>query len=136
MTEQDCLKQMIPPGKVRPGKMGGGGVVQILLTRACSRACFGCTQNSQLAGKPEFMALEYFEQSVLSLNGYFGLRALFGGQPTLHPKFPAICEILAKHVPIEKRGLWTNAFNGHGKLCRETFLPQNCNLNVHLSKED
>lgn len=134
MTETECLNKMVPPGKIRPGKMGGGGVVQIHLTRACSLSCFNCTQLSNLRGPYTFMSLENFEKAVLSLQGYFGLVALFGGQPSLHPKFPKICEILVKHVPIEKRGLWTNALNGHGAVCRETFLPKNCNLNVHLSQ--
>lgn len=135
MTEDEALAKMVPPGRIRPGKMGGGGIIQILLTRSCTLSCFGCTQSSQLAGKPNVMPLEAFEQAVLSLKGYFGLVALFGGQPTLHPRFPEVCEILAKHVPIEKRGLWTNALNGHGAVCRKTFLPHNCNLNVHLDKE-
>lgn len=134
MNEQEALARMVPPGQVRPGKMGGGGIVQILLTRACTLSCFGCTQGSNLAGKTDFMSLDHFEKAVLSLRGYFGLVALFGGQPTLHPQFREVCEILSKHVPIEKRGLWTNALNGHGSTCRKTFLPHNCNLNVHLSK--
>ncbi len=108
--------------------------MQILLTRACTLACYGCTQGSNLSGKPTFMPLEMFEQAVMSLKTYPWLVALFGGQPTLHPKFPEICSILASHVPIERRGLWTNALNGHGDVCRKTFLPHNCNLNLHLSK--
>ncbi len=135
MNEQECLARMIPPGQIRPGKMGNGGIVQILLTRACTLSCFGCTQGSNLAGKPTFMPLDHFEQAVVSLKDYFGLVALFGGQPTLHPHFPEICTILARHIPIERRGLWTNALNGYGAICRQTFLPSNCNLNVHLDKK-
>jgi hypothetical protein len=80
------------------------------------------------------MPVEMFEKAVKSLGTYFGLIALFGGQPTLHPEFPAICEVMTRLVPRNKRGLWTNALNGHGKLCREVFDPVNCNLNVHLDQ--
>lgn len=133
--ESDCLRAMIPPSRIRPGKMGGGGVMQILLTRACSLSCYHCTQGSNLGGKPSFMSLEHFSTALDSLEGYPWLIALFGGQPTLHPLFPEICEILRARVPIEHRGLWTNALHGHGAICRQTFLPHNCNLNVHLSQE-
>ena len=135
MTEQEALARMIPPGRVRPGKMGpAGGVIQVLLTRACTLSCYSCTQGSNLGGKPTFMSLDNFRKSVESLRDYFGLTALFGGQPTLHPQFPEVCEILSEVIPMEKRGLWTNALNGHGAVCRRTFLPHNCNLNVHLSQ--
>jgi hypothetical protein len=137
MTESEALVRMVAPGQVRPGKMGGhGGVIQIHLTRACTRACFGCTQGSNLGGKAGFMSLENFEAAVRSLEGYFGIVALFGGQPTLHPQFDSVCTILRQHVPLERRGLWTNALNGHGAECRRTFLPKNCNLNVHMSAAD
>lgn len=135
MNEQEALSKMVAPGQHRPGKMGGGGVIQIHLTRACTLSCYNCTQGSNLTGKPRFISLESFEIALQSLQGYPYLIALFGGQPTLHPKFPEICSILVRYVPINKRGLWTNALNGHGKVCREVFRPENCNLNVHLDNK-
>lgn len=132
---------MIPPGQVRPNKPFFGGVIQIWVTRACDKQCFGCTQGSNLRGGftrdskyPAFMSVEHFEQAVLSLRGYFGVVGVFGGNPALHPEFPTLCEILRKWIPFEQRGLWCNHPFGHGKVMRETFNPRVSNLNVHLDK--
>jgi hypothetical protein len=111
------------------------GVLQIHLTRACTLSCIGCTQGSNLTGKTSFMSLEHFEEACISVKGYFGVVGLFGGQPTLHPQFPEICEIMRRHVPFNHRGLWTQDLNGHGKVCRETFNPSHSNLNVHTNVE-
>lgn len=136
MNEQDALRQLTPPSKIRPNKGWGGGVMQIHLTRACTEACHNCTQGSNLGGKVSFMPLDLFERAVISMKGYFGITALFGGQPTLHPQFDEICGIMSKHLPKHKRGLWTNALNGHGAVCRNTFPAENCNLNVHMNRRN
>lgn len=134
MTEDEALAKMVAPGTRRPGKYREG-VIQIHVTRACDKACFGCTQGSNLAGKVEFITLENFELAVKSLVGYFGVVGVFGGNPALHPQFPDLCEILRKHIPFEQRGLWCNYPNGHGKVMRETFEPRVSNINVHLDGE-
>lgn len=121
---------MVPPRKKRATYHGG--ILQIWVGRMCNKACFGCTQGSQLAGKPGMIAVEQFERAVESLADYWGTVALFGGLATLHPRFPELCEILRRHVPFARRGLWANDLNGHGAVCRETFNPAVSNLNVHL----
>lgn len=136
MTENECLDKLIPPWKFRPGKMGGGGVLQIHVTRACSQACRNCTQGSNLSGKTYFMSPELFELAIRSLEGYPFLIAIFGGQPTLSPYFGKYCSIMRRLLPVEQRGLWTNALNGWGKECRKTFDPKNCNLNCHMQQGD
>lgn len=111
-----------------------GGVLQIWVTRACDKSCFGCTQGSNLAGKPGMITPEQFEQACLSLSDYFGVVGVFGGNPCLHPQFPLLCEILREYIPRSRRGLWSNNLNGHGKICRATFNPSVSNLNVHLDR--
>lgn len=130
MNESTCLSKMIAPGMRRPG-IWREGVLQIWITRACDRACPCCTQNSQLGGSVAPMTREQFETAVKSLQGYFGVVGVFGGNPTLHPRFTEICEILSHHVPFEQRGLWSNHPRGKGKICRETFNPAVSNLNTH-----
>ena len=134
MNEQECLAKMVAPGTRRKGKYREG-VIQIHVTRACDNACFNCTQGSNLGGKTEFITLDNFEKAVLSLKGYFGVVGVFGGNPALHPQFPALCEILSKHIPFEQRGLWCNHPRGRGREMRAAFNPAVSNLNVHLSLE-
>jgi hypothetical protein len=131
MNEQQCLERMVPPGKVRPSKWRGG-VCQVLITSSCNLGCFNCTQGSQYRRVPWFMTVDQFDLACESLAGYWGVVGVFGGCPTVHPKFPKICEVLRSHFPREQRGLWANALHGHGKVCRQTFDPGVSNLNVHL----
>src|SRR5262245_40683977 len=123
------LSKMKAPNDARP--TWRGGVLQIHITRACDLACTACTQGSNLGGKPTIMTLENFERACESLRGYNGVVGIFGGNPTLHPKFKAICEILTRIIPYEQRGLWSNNLREHGGLCRRTFNPSVSNLNVH-----
>lgn len=137
MNEQDAIAKMVSPRDPRPS-IWRKGVLQIWVTRACDKACFGCTQGSNLGGKPGMITLEQFEQACVSLasgpgqRAYFGVIGIFGGNPGLHPKFADLCAILRKHIPWEQRGLWCNNPAGKGQVMRETFNPAVSNLNVHL----
>ena len=111
-----------------------GGIIQIMVTRACDLACSHCTQGSNLAGKPMMMSLDQFDLACRSLAGYWGVVGMFGGNPCLHPRFPELCEIMRAHIPYLHRGLWSNNLRGHGIVARETFFPRHSNLNVHLSE--
>lgn len=116
-------------------KRGPRGILQIWITRACDKACFGCTQGSQLGGKPTFITPEQYETALQSLEGYFGVVAMFGGNPCIHPKFPELCELARKYIPYNRRGIWTNNLLGHGATCRKTFNPAMSNFNVHLDED-
>lgn len=139
-AEQKALSVMVPPSQVREGKQktSKGGVMQIWITRSCDKSCFGCTQGSNLAGKPMMMTPEQFDLACRSLKmtskepEYFGTIGVFGGNPATHPRFPEICEVLRSHFPKDKCGLWCNNPLNHGKIMRETFNPARSNLNVHL----
>lgn len=133
MNEQQALAKMIAPGQPRATKWRKG-VIQIWVTRACDKTCFGCTQGSNLGGKPGMISLENFEAACVSLEGYFGVVGMFGGNPAMHPQFEELCRIMRKHIPAEQRGLWCNNPLGKGKVMRETFNPQYSNLNVHLDR--
>jgi hypothetical protein len=111
------------------------GVIQLWVTRMCDKACFGCTQGSNLRSKKAFISLEQFEQACITLSDYFGTVGVFGGNPCLHPQFPQLCDIMTKYIPHRNRGLWANKLFGHGAIARATFNPRRCNLNVHLDKD-
>jgi len=134
MNEAECLALMKAPGDRRPNAWHGG-VLQIWITRACDKACFGCTQGSNLGGSPGFMTPDQFQIAVDSLKDYFGVVGLFGGNPAVSKHFEAICEIFrGSAIPFERRGLWCNNPLGKGRIMRETFNPLVSNLNVHLDR--
>lgn len=133
MNEAEALTKMISPGMRRP-KVWSGGVLQIHVTRGCDKACFNCTQGSNLAGKINPMTPEQFEAACASLKDYFGVVGIFGGNPCTSKYFADYCGIIAKYIPKDRRGLWSNKLFGHGKLCRETFNSAVSNLNVHLDQ--
>lgn len=107
------------------------GVMQVQITRTCNLSCTNCTQGSNLGGKARIATLEQIEQMLISVQDYFGVVAIYGGNPCTHPKFPEVCELVRKHIDFDHRGLFTNDFMGHGKIISETFNPNRCNLNAH-----
>lgn len=112
-----------------------GGVLQIWVTRSCDKACFNCTQGSNLRGPASRITVEQFEVALKSLDGYFGVVGMFGGNPALHPQFDELCALIRAYVPYERRGLWCNKLFGKGAIARETFNPGVSNLNVHCDVE-
>ena len=134
MDEAQALARMVPPSKHRKNAWRGG-IIQIWVTRSCDKACFGCTQGSNLAGKSTDMTPEQFEAAVLALKGFWGVYGVFGGNPAVSKNFETYCDILRKHVPKEQCGLWCNKLFGKGKVAAKTFNPKVSNLNVHLDQE-
>jgi hypothetical protein len=134
MNEQQAIAKMISPDMKRPAAWRGG-IVQIHITRACDKACFGCTQGSNLGGKMTMISLDLFEQAVITLKDYFGVVGIFGGNPAMHPQFGDLCKIVQQHIPKVRCGLWCNHPKGNGKVMRATFNPAVSNLNVHLDQE-
>lgn len=134
MNMDTAIRKMCAPGARKPGKYLQG-VIQVWVTRACDKSCYGCTQGSNLAGKPGMITVEQFEQAVASLKDYFGVVGVFGGNPALHPRFDDLCEVMQRHIPYRRRGLWCNHPRGKGKTMAETFNPAVSNLNVHMDRD-
>jgi hypothetical protein len=138
MNEQECLSRMIAPGQIRPSKPYRGGVIQVLITSRCDKACLNCTQNSQFVHSPDDdMTLENVEKALLSLKGYFGVVGCFGGNPAMHRQFQEVCELWRKHVPAMQRGIWCNhpLTLANAQEMAKTFDPSISNLNVHLDRK-
>lgn len=134
MNEDQMLTRMVAPSQHREGKPRGG-VIQIHVTRACDLGCFNCTQGSNLRGPYSFISLENFEKACQSLQTYFGIVGVFGGNPAIHPQFEELCAILRKYIPKDCCGLWCNHPRGNGRVMRRTFNPSVSNLNVHMKQE-
>jgi hypothetical protein len=133
MNEQQAIAQMVSPGMRRPG-IFRGGILQILVTRGCDKSCFHCTQGSNLGGKPMMITVDQFAEACDSLQSYFGVVGMFGGNPCIHPQFDKLCRIMREKIPFEQRGLWSNNPLGKGAICAITFNPKVSNLNVHLDQ--
>jgi hypothetical protein len=134
MKSEVALNKMVAPGQKRPSAWRQG-IIQMHVTRACDRACSHCTQTSNWKGKPYHISPENFEALCVSLQDYWGVVGIFGGNPAVHPKFEQLMEIYIKYVPYEQRGLWCNHPRQHGKLISQVFNPSISNLNVHQSQE-
>lgn len=134
MNEIDCLNKMVAPNQRRNG-VYKGGVIQIWVTRNCDKCCFGCTQGSNLRGGSSDITPEQFGEACKSLQNYFGVVGMFGGNPTTHRHFNELCRIMRKWIPFDRRGLWSNNPLGKGEECRMTFNPSVSNLNVHMDED-
>jgi len=131
---ESVIASMVAPYQPRPVHLSG--VLQIWVTRACDKACFGCTQGSNLGGKPTMITPEQYAEALESLRGYFGVVGMFGGNPAIHPQFDELCRILRESwVPLEQRGIWCNHPRGKIKTIAETFYAPHSNLNVHMDAD-
>lgn len=110
-------------------------IIQIFVTRACTLKCSNCTPLLEFRRDPPHMSVDCFRNALRSLDGWYGVRAMFGGCPTLNPRFLDMCDILREEVPEQRhRGLWVNDLINDeiGQACRDTFYPHGrLNLNAH-----
>lgn len=114
-------------------------IIQIDVTNVCDKSCANCTRfcGHHRPDKIYFMDLADYERAVMSLKDFPGIVGMIGGEPTLHPQFPEMCEILRRHVADKKRrGLWSNTgpkFRQYKAIIDETF--GYFNLNDHNENE-
>ena len=81
----------------------GNDIIQIVVTTRCDRNCSNCTQLLPFRVDYAFMSLDCFEGACISVKDWPGLVAMFGGNPCVHPQFPELCRIMAKHITPEHR---------------------------------
>lgn len=101
-------------------------VIQIDVTNICLNKCAHCTRAVRHFKEPYFADLDFIDKALRSLRdtGWEGNVGCIGGEPTLHPKFPEICELFQKYFPRKKSGLWTCGganYKKYKKLIDETF---------------
>lgn len=97
--------------------------IQIEVTNACNIHCANCTRFVGHHKKPFFMELSMIEKAIDSLEGHRGAIGIIGGEPTTHPDFLGICQLVQKKIPKDKRGLWTSGYKWkqYESIIRETF---------------
>lgn len=91
------------------------------ITNACHLHCSNCTRLLDHARQRYFMSVECAERAILALKDFVTdsephprkprpkCIGLMGGEPLLHPEFPAIVDLMVRHIPdVRNRGLWTS----------------------------
>ena len=85
--------------------------IHIEITNACNLQCSNCTRFVGHHRKPYFMDLATVEESLINLIDFPGNVGIMGGEPTLHPEFLKILELMEKYIKDKsRRGLWTDGF--------------------------
>ena len=108
-------------------------IIEIEVTNACAHECTNCSRFVGHYKKPYFMELATVERAIESLLDFPGGIGIMGGDPTMHPHFPEICELMRKYVPPHRRHLWTGGFkwDTYLPLIRRTF-GENVRFNNHV----
>lgn len=125
---------LTPADKVT--RRGGNDIMQVVVTNKCDVfTCSNCTQLLPFRTDDREMTLACAEESLLSLRGWPGVVAMFGGNPVTHSRFEDLCELWTRLVPDQRRrGLWTNNLmsDSKGEAARKAFWPHGrFNLNIH-----
>jgi hypothetical protein len=108
--------------------------IHIEITNACNLACSNCTRFVGHHRKPYLMSLSEVTKSIESLVDFPGNIGIMGGEPTAHPDFLEIINILDKLiVDKSRRGLWTDGykFKKYSNEISRVFLPENIVYNSH-----
>lgn len=115
------------------------GTIQIDVTNICTKSCSNCTRfcGHYTSDKLYYMDPSYYEEAVCTLKNHTSCIGMIGGEPTIHPEFLGLCQILNSHVSDKQRkGLWSNlhtTFYKHQTTIANTFGI--FNLNDHKTNE-
>lgn len=84
--------------------------VQIDVNNLCEHGCTYCTKHIRHLRKDQIVQLskEEFEKIVLSVKNFPGAVCLTGGEPLSYPDVEWMCELIQKHIPKKKAGIFTS----------------------------
>src|SRR3989338_5929729 len=99
--------------------------IEIEIITACNLRCFNCDRSSRQAVSGEFMSVSQVESFVnesIGLNWNWKVINILGGEPTLHPQFFEILEMIKKYKLFNPNSEITLATNGHGEIVKKRLL--------------
>lgn len=113
--------------------------VEIEITTRCSLACFNCDRSVRQAPSEEDMSLEQIQKFVdesIKLDWRWMRIRLIGGEPTLHPRFFEILEILKPIRRINSRSKIEVCSNGYGRRVNNVLANLPDWVSVRISKKN
>jgi organic radical activating enzyme len=114
-------------------------VIQIEITNKCHLSCAHCTRHVGHHKQPYIMDLKTIEKAIDSLEGYEGHIGIMGGEPTVHPDFLKIVDIMEEKIPEkERREFWTAGFkwSEYKDRIHEVFNEELIAFNDHSNPEE
>lgn len=111
-------------------------IIQIEITNACWLRCTNCTRFVGHHRKPYYMTKDFFADAIRSLEDFPGRVGMMGGEPTLHPDFEGLCQIMRELIPDRRRReFWTSGhkWDEYKDVILETFDPDRIAYNDHTS---
>ena len=113
--------------------------VEVEVTTRCSLACFNCDRSVRQAPSNECMSLEqikkFINESIESNWGWKRIR-LMGGEPTLHPQFFEILNIVKRYKDLNPGCDIEISTNGYGRKVNEVLSKLPKWVNVRNSRKD
>jgi hypothetical protein len=105
---------------------------QIDITNVCPEACLYCDRYVRHIRKDQhfFMPIKEVEKALDSLEGWPGKIGIIGGEPTIHPQFVEICELIRDRGLRNKSQLFTiggKKYEKNLQVIEEAFFHISCN---------
>jgi hypothetical protein len=107
--------------------MANAWLCQIDVTSVCCGGCSYCSRFTRHIRKDQHfnMPLDFLDKALESLEDWPSKIGIIGGEPTLHPEFEGLCEVVKSRCKgkkwVELFSMGGKAFERHKKLIDETF---------------
>ena len=92
--------------------------IEIELTTRCTLACYNCDRSVRQAPSNEDISIEQIKKFIdesIRLNWKWKNMTLIGGEPTLHPSFFEVLEVMKQYKDFHPSCTFLLSTNGYGK---------------------
>jgi sulfatase maturation enzyme AslB (radical SAM superfamily) len=81
-----------------------------MLTSVCNNSCKYCFAHSQKEDDNKFITIDNFKFALEFITNSFDIVGIIGGEPTLHPEFYTILNLIIANKKIKKSVIYTNGY--------------------------